>query len=143
LVILNGHGGNDFRWMIRELQPPAELFMCVVNWYHYVLPDEFFDEPGDHAGEMETSIMLHVAPQLVAPLGEAGAGSAKQFKVKSLREGQAWAPRQWSQVTSDTGVGNPAAATSDKGARYFSELTRQLGGFFCELAAADPNDLYQ
>jgi creatinine amidohydrolase len=117
--------------------------MCVVNWYHYVLPDEFFDEPGDHAGEMETSIMLHVAPQLVKPLDEAGSGDAKQFKVKSLREGRAWAPRQWSQVTADTGVGNPAAATAEKGARYFGELTRQLGEFLCELAGADSYDLYE
>src|SRR5882762_305178 len=27
LVILNGHGGNDFRQMIRELQPAVSLFL--------------------------------------------------------------------------------------------------------------------
>jgi creatinine amidohydrolase len=141
LVVFNGHGGNDFRWMVRELQPRAQLFMCVVNWYQYLSPDEFFDELGDHAGEMETSIMLHIAPQLVA-MDDAGSGHAKKFKIEALREGRAWAPRRWSQVTADTGVGNPAAASSDKGARYFRELTRQLGEFFCELAAADCDDLY-
>src|SRR5580704_15824966 len=36
LVILNGHGGNDFRQMIRELQPQLNLFLCVVNWYKVV-----------------------------------------------------------------------------------------------------------
>ena len=29
LVILNGHGGNDFRQMIRELQPQVNLFLCI------------------------------------------------------------------------------------------------------------------
>src|SRR5262245_58162509 len=29
LVILNGHGGNDFRQMIRELQPSIEMFLCT------------------------------------------------------------------------------------------------------------------
>ena len=48
LVILNGHGGNDFRQMIRELQPAVSLFLCVVNWYQVVDPKAFFADLGDH-----------------------------------------------------------------------------------------------
>src|SRR5947199_10689338 len=59
LVILNGHGGNDFRQMIRELQPAVSLFLCTVNWYQVVDPKPFFTDLGDHAGELETSVMLH------------------------------------------------------------------------------------
>ena len=33
LLILNGHGGNDFRQMIRELQPRVKLFICTINWW--------------------------------------------------------------------------------------------------------------
>src|SRR5215212_2184542 len=33
LVLLNGHGGNEFRAIIRELQPRTAIFLCVVNWY--------------------------------------------------------------------------------------------------------------
>ena len=51
LVILNGHGGNDFRQMIRELQPKVRLFLCTINWYTCLDPRPFFNEPGDHAGE--------------------------------------------------------------------------------------------
>src|SRR5947208_2282838 len=65
LVILNGHGGNDFRQMVRELQPAVSLFLCTVNWYQVVDPKAFFSELGDHAGELETSVMLHVAAELV------------------------------------------------------------------------------
>lgn len=143
LVILNGHGGNDFRQMIRELTPDAGLFLCTVNWYSCVNPATFFDDAGDHAGELETSVMLHLAPGLVRPLDLAGEGAARRFKVKGLREGWAWAPRAWTQVTKDTGVGNPARATAEKGARFFEAVTRQIGGFLVELAAADPDDLYE
>ncbi|MGQ0538709.1 MAG: creatininase family protein, partial [Gemmatimonadaceae bacterium] len=125
LVILNGHGGNDFKQMIRELQPQAGLFMCQLNWYSCLDAAEFFAEPGDHAGELETSLMLHLAADLVRPLAEAGPGAARRFQVRGLREGWVWAPRQWTQVTDDTGVGDPAAATAAKGAAYFKAVTQR------------------
>ncbi|MEP7345584.1 MAG: creatininase family protein, partial [Gemmatimonadaceae bacterium] len=143
LVVLNGHGGNDFRQMIRELQPETALFLCVVNWYSCVSPAGYFDESGDHAGEMETSVMLHVAPSLVSPLDEAGAGKAKRSKVAGIREGWAWAPRAWTQVTEDTGVGDPHRATAEKGQRFLEAVSERLAGFLVDLAAADPASMYE
>ena len=143
LVILNGHGGNDFRQMIRELQPAVSLFLCMVNWYQVVDPKPFFADLGDHAGELETSVMLHLAPELVRPLSEAGPGTARRFTIAGLREGWAWAPRQWRQVTEDTGVGNPAAATSEKGRRYVDVVSDKIAGFLVELAGADTAEMYE
>jgi creatinine amidohydrolase len=143
LVILNGHGGNDFRSMIRELQPQVTLFLCVANWYQIVDAADYFEDLGDHAGEMETSIMLHIAPALVRPLSEAGEGKERRFRLAALRERWAWAPRQWTQVSADTGIGNPGAATRQKGERYTSAVVERLSRFFLELAAADPRDLYE
>ena len=143
LVILNGHGGNDFRQMIRELQPAVSLFLCLVNWYQVVDAKAFFSDLGDHAGELETSVMLHVAPELVRPLSEAGPGRARRFTVAGLREGWAWAPRSWRQVTDDTGVGNPTAATAEKGRKYVEAVSERIGTFLVELAKADPRKLYE
>ncbi len=143
LVILNGHGGNDFRQMIRELQPQVSLFLCTVNWYKVVDPKGYFSDLGDHGGELETSVMQHVAPELVRPLSEAGSGKAKGFKIAGFREGWAWAPRQWREVTADTGVGNPAQATADKGKRYVDAVRDKLGAFLVELARADATKLYE
>jgi creatinine amidohydrolase len=143
LVILNGHGGNDFRQMIRELQPTVDLLLCQVNWYSCVDPRPFFSEPGDHAGELETSVMQHVAPDLVRPLTEAGPGKAKQFTVRGLREGWAWTPRHWVEVTEDTGVGNPSRATVENGSRFFAAVTEQIAAFLNELSRADPAALYE
>jgi len=143
LVIFNGHGANDFRQMIRELQPQVSLFLCVVNWFKVVDPKPFFTDLGDHAAELETSVMQHVASELVLPLSEAGSGAARKFKISAFREGWAWAPRQWRQVTDDTGSGNPSAATPDKGKRYVQAVTERVGDFLVELAKADTKTMYE
>ena len=142
IVLLNGHGGNDFRQMIRELQPQVKPFLCLMNWYKLVDPKEFFTDLGDHAGELETSVMLHVAPDLVRPLAEAGSGAARPWKLEGLRAGWAWAPRRWTAVTDDTGVGDPRAATREKGERYVAAVVDRVAAFLVELAAADPHNLY-
>jgi len=143
LIILNSHGGNDFRTMIRELglQFP-KMFLCTCNWYQAVDQKDFFENKDDHAGEMETSVIMHLKPQLVRPLSEAGDGAAKKFRVAAIREGWAWAERKWMQVTKDTGVGDPRKASPEKGAKYFKAVTEKVAAFFTEVAGADKNDLY-
>jgi creatinine amidohydrolase len=142
LVVFNGHGGNDFRQMIRELQPRTRVFLAALNWYKVVDPAPYFADLGDHAGELETSVMLHLVPELVLPLDEAGDGRERRARIAALREGWAWAPRRWTQVSADTGTGNPHAATAEKGARFAEAVTRRVAGFLVELAAADTADLY-
>ncbi len=143
LVVLNGHGGNNFKQMIREIgvQFP-DVFLCMFNWYHILDNSAYFDEPGDHAGEMETSVMMHVVPDLVRPLSEAGTGATRPFTVAGLREGWVWAERDWLKATVDTGVGNPARSTADKGERFLNALTQKVAGFLVDLAACDVDDLY-
>ncbi|HEV8511494.1 MAG TPA: creatininase family protein [Gemmatimonadales bacterium] len=143
LVILNGHGANDFRQMIRELQPQVSVFLCTINWYKILDPKGFFSDLGDHGGELETSVMMHIAPELVLPLSEAGSGKARRFKIAAFREGWAWAPRKWRQVTEDTGSGNPAAATEEKGRRYVDAVTEKIADFFVALARADTRKMYE
>lgn len=142
LVILNGHGGNDFRQMIRELHAELSIFICAVSWYDCVDPRLYFSQPGDHAGELETSVMMELAPSLVQPLSSAGHGSSRPWRIGALREGWAWAPRQWTRITSDTGVGDPAAATPAKGAAFLDAVCGKLADLFVELAAADLDDMY-
>jgi creatinine amidohydrolase len=144
LVILNGHGGNDFKAIVRELQPQVpEILLCIVNWWTTVDARPYFTQPGDHAGEMETSVLLHVAPELVLPLDEAGSGRERKARIAAMREGWAWAPRRWTAVSDDTGVGDPADATAEKGATFFRAVADRIAGFLVQLAKTDPHDLYE
>lgn len=142
-VILNSHGGNDFRQMIRELGLKfPDMLLFSVDWYKMKDLKSYFEEPGDHAGEAETSIMLHLRPDLVAPLESAGPGNAKKYKFKAISEGWAWAERHWLSVTEDTGVGNPSKASGEKGKIFLEDLYKKIGDFLFELAFSDKNNLY-
>ena len=134
LVILNGHGGNDFKQIIRELRGESSLEIAQVNWYQVVDPAPHFVEPGDHAGELETSAMMHLRPGLVRPLDEAGPGTARQSPIAGFRERWAWTPRRWIDVTDDTGVGNPQHASAEKGAAFVDAVVERIAGFLVEYA---------
>jgi creatinine amidohydrolase len=142
LLIVNGHGGNDFRQMIRELQPSTRVFLSAINWWSCVDVKQFVEEAGDHAGEAETSAMMHLAPELVRPLSEAGPGSARASRLRGVREGWAWAPRRWTQVTADTGIGNPSRSTAEKGAAYVDAAVERISSFLVELAELDASNPY-
>ncbi|MGE0589563.1 MAG: creatininase family protein [Cyclobacteriaceae bacterium] len=142
LVILNSHGGNDFKPMIRELGLQFQsMFICGCDWFRSMDQKLFFENKDDHAGEMESSIMMYLRPDWV-DINEAGDGAAKKFKFEAIREGWAWAERQWSKVTKDTGVGDPRKATAEKGEKYFKAVTEKVGNFFFDLAKSNPGDLY-
>ncbi|MDH3648740.1 MAG: creatininase family protein [Saprospiraceae bacterium] len=144
LVILNGHGGNSFKSMIRELSLSfPQVFVVWINWYHVVEWQSYFDDPGDHAGEMETSAMMHIRPDLVRSLDEAGDGQAKSFRLSGFREGWAISQREWSKITEDTGVGNPTKASAEKGKKYLDATIEKLATFLKELAETPREDLYQ
>jgi creatinine amidohydrolase len=143
MLIVNGHGGNDFRQMIRELQPRTRVFVSTINWWTCVDASRFIEAPGDHAGEAETSAMLHLSPELVRPLETAGPGHARPWRLRGIREGWAWAPRQWTRVTSDTGIGDPSRSTAEKGAAYVGAAVERIADFLVELALADLDDLYE
>jgi len=144
LVIMNGHGGNDFKPMVRELQPLfPDMFLSLVEWFKILDPSNYFDEDGDHANEMETSIIMHYFPELVRPLEEAGEGKAKRHKLEAMRNKVAWAPRQWDKVSEDTGVGNPKKSSAEKGKVFVDHVCQRIADYFIELAKCDINDLYE
>lgn len=143
LVLFNGHGGNDFKPIIRELQPRTPLFLSALNWWQVVDGRAYFTDLGDHAGELETSVMQQVAAPLVRPLSEAGDGHANAWRIAAFREGWAWAPRPWTKVTADTGIGDPRAATAEKGAAFAAAVCDRVAGFLCELAATSLDDLIE
>jgi creatinine amidohydrolase len=143
LVILNAHGGNDFRQIIRELNLVfPKMFICQCNWFKIPGAEQYFEDMGEHAGEVETSIMQYLTPELVLPLSEAGEGKARIFTIAALNEGWAWAERSWTKVTGDTGIGDPALATAEKGGNFFRVITEKIGDFLFELSGINRDELY-
>lgn len=145
LLVLNSHGGNNFKPIIREAGVKyPDMFISFCNWFQSVDKSEYLEHPeGDHAEEMETSLVLYFAPELVRPLEEAGKGKEKKFRIEALRENWAWAERKWSEVTEDTGVGNPKKASAEKGKVIFEAVSKKVAELLVDLANADLNDMYE
>jgi len=143
IVLLNSHGGNELKPVLRELygRTPARLFLC--DWYR-AFPDlyhEIFDEPDDHAGEMETSLGLAFFPELVArkPDGTltADEGRKAQTRFHAVNRGWVSITRPWHLLTTNAGAGDPRAATAEKGRRLMDVLVERLSQFLVELSAAE------
>jgi creatinine amidohydrolase len=144
LLILNSHGGNDFKALVRELGYKfPKMFISFANWYQALNMSEYFENKCDHADEMETSLLLHLRPDLVLPFEKWGDGKTKKNKIKEFSAGWAWAERKWPQVTDDTGVGDPRPATPEKGERFFGDLTEKISNLLVAICNADINDLYE
>jgi len=144
LVVFNGHGGNDFKQILRELQAKwPRVFLSEVFWPRLHDGKGIIDDPGDHADERETSLLLHLHPGLVLPKSEWGDGKSHAPKLKAIREKRAWAQREWTKATVDTGSGDPKHSTAEKGKAYFRVLSERFAEYLIELAAADARELYE
>lgn len=134
LVILNGHGGNGFKGMIRDLAAEKPGFLVAECEYFTFLPhSQYFEEEiDDHAGEAETSIMMHYYPSLVK-MEYASDGAETLSPIEGLRRKVAWMPRNWSKATKDTGIGNPGKASAEKGRIYTEDAVKAIAALVVDL----------
>jgi creatinine amidohydrolase len=137
LVLFNGHGGNELKPLTRELHHRTGVFLCVCDWFRVAqdLYPRLFREPGEHADEVETSLGLAFFPDHVHP-ELADAGAARLTRFEAINRGWVSITRPWHLATTNTGLGNPAAASAEKGRRLLDVLVERLGQFLVELAAA-------
>ena len=137
LVIINGHGGNFFQPLLRDLWAKTNVFVSLINWWQ--TDPEFIAENfkihGEHGDEMETSMLLHLCPELVH-LKDADAGAVRTARLKGLREGWVNYVRPWKTLTTNSGYGNPKFADGAKGKRFFDVVTGKIAQYLIELAKA-------
>ena len=149
LVILNSHGGNDFKPLLRELsgKTPVQMFLC--DWFRGISADvqqEIFEEAGDHAGEMETALGLAYFNDFVLKNADgtivADDGAVNATRFDAINNGWVSITRPWHLLTSNTGSGNPHPATAQKGEQLMQVIVDRLAGFLVELAASPVDDRF-
>ena len=150
LLMFNTHGGQVAVMDIvaRELRMAHGMLVYSSSWGNLPLPadvtSQFSAEEhrfGIHGGEIETSMMLHLAPELVQ-MEHAGCfhstsqDRAKHFPIlgngKSAKMG--WAMEDYNPCGA---VGNAAGATADKGRAVLDAAAQQLALLLQEIAALD------
>jgi len=137
LVLLNGHGGNELKPLTRELHHRTKVFLCVCDWFRMAtdLSRTIFDQPGEHADEVETSFGLAFFPQWMRT-ELADDGAARPSRFEAINRGWISITRPWHLVSTNTGLGDPKAATAEKGRRFMDALAERLTEFLVQLAAS-------
>ncbi len=138
LIILNGHGGNEFKAILRDLCAEIDMFLCVVNWWQCA-PDQhgkLFERKGEHGDEMETSSFLALYPELVE-LDRADDGATSTPLFEAMEKGYVWITRPWHLLTKSSGNGDPALATPKKGRTFIDAIVGELAQFVIELSEAE------
>ncbi len=145
LIILNTHGGQTSLVQIAALRLRAECRMLAVraNYFAFGSPAGLFEadelKHGIHGGEMETSLLLHLRPDLVrrdqlenfSGLPQSLAASNKVFGAEKP-VGFGWL----SQDLHPAGVvGNAAKADAVRGKQLLDYLAEKLGVLIEEVAA--------
>lgn len=149
LVILNSHGGNEFKPLLRELNgtTPVRIFLC--DWFRGITADvqkEIFDDAGDHAGEMETALGLAYFNQFVLKDSSgnivADDGAVNSSRFDAVNNGWVSITRDWHLLTSNTGSGNPHPATAKKGEQLMQVIVDRLSSFLVELSESTIDDKF-
>jgi creatinine amidohydrolase len=143
LMLLNGHGGNELKPLARELFHTHDMFICICDWFRVGsdVNRMIFAEPGDHADEIETSLGMAFFPDLL-DLSKAGSGAVRPTRFEAIEKKWVSISRPWQLLTQDTGVGNPKAASADKGRRLVEILTERIGQFLYELATTPMDESF-
>jgi creatinine amidohydrolase len=143
IVLLNSHGGNEMKPLLRELADKidGQLFLC--NWYTVLSRDEagkIFQHDDDHAGEMETSFILAYYPHLVAKTADgklaADEGATAKTRFDAVNRGWVSITRPWHLLTTNSGSGYPHDAAPEKTHQMMQLLVERLAAFLVELSAA-------
>lgn len=150
MVLFNAHGGqaNFMDIVARDLRARFGMLVLSVNWYGLPLSgvdgedvNALFSAEehrfGIHAGDIETSLMLALAPETVQmhkaqDFASTSQSRAAQFEI--LGNGKtaklAWQIQDYNAAGA---VGNAAAATADKGEQMLQAAGRALAQLLGEV----------
>ena len=151
LAIVNSHGGQPQIVDIVAQRLRAEFQMLVgrINTFLLGVPDGLFSEDelafGLHGGEVETSMMLSIAPELVdrsaaKNFSSLGVELAKHNKTLRAEGGAAFA-WQAQDLNAEGATGNAAAADAKRGALALDHIAARLAEALDELAGFDLSHL--
>ena len=130
VVVLNGHHGNlgALQYVQQHLaaRGRARIKAYTFHYWHF-LGAEF-----DHAGEIETSLMLAISPGFVR-MERAVPGSKKLTESKPVYSAITSAPGSFRAVTGNGVWGDPRKASAEKGDKLVSQAISGLAGAIKDL----------
>jgi creatinine amidohydrolase len=144
IIFWNSHGGQPqlMEIVCRELRVELEMFAVGASWFRIIDTSDLYDanerRHGIHGGESETSVMLHLHPELVAMDHAADfvSSSAALEASGSLLTPEGGVGYGWqSQDLHEAGVmGNASVADARRGREEVERAARTLLRLVGEVA---------
>jgi creatinine amidohydrolase len=143
ILLLNSHHGNVgvLQYIAQSLygKVPGSTGIYTINYWHLMQRDF------DHAGEVETSLVLAIAPDLVR-MDRAQPNLKKLSKSKVAYSSITNNPGSFMNITGNGVWGDPRYATAQKGRMLIEEIVKNLSQTIVELEnnnALDSNTVDQ
>jgi creatinine amidohydrolase len=147
ILLVNGHGSNVpfLDIAARNITNRTPSICAMVSWWS-LIPRELFTElreseyPGGmaHGCELETSVLLHLCPDLVqTDKAEKDINFQRtEFFYWDLQSPSPVVFQEWFSRYSKTGtVGDPTLATAEKGRRFTEAVVTRLTALITEFRA--------
>jgi creatinine amidohydrolase len=151
LMLLNAHGGNSPLLTIVATEARVRFNMLVVatSWTRFGFPAELIapeDKAFDiHAGDIETSVMLAIHPDLVRMDAIADFPSRQAEYARRFTHLRAYGPHAFGWKMSDLNVegaaGNASRATAEKGEVMLDHAVSGLTELLADMAEFDVDEL--
>ncbi len=153
LVIVNSHGGNVpiIDIVAREMRVKHDMLCVATGWSRFGHPDGLYGEQdrkfGIHGGDIETSIMLALRPDLVRMSEAKDFRSAQEGFERDFRHLRAHGQSQFGwkaqDLNPDGTVGNASIATREKGEASLAHAARAMVDLLADVHAFDAARLWK
>ena len=149
VVLVNGHGGNvqALEAALREHRgghrPGEGAFVCLTSTYA-AAPDEVLDRiehPSDHAGESETSRMLHIRPDLVRE-DRLDEFPVQEPTLETLADDRVVFVPPWHGYMPESAGGETRESSAAKGEAIIDGAADWIADLLVELEAAEVHELF-
>lgn len=147
VLLLNAHGGNSplLDIVAMELRRRHDMLAVVTNWHRFIEPGRHVSAEeralGIHAGQIETSVMLALAPDRVDLAAAADFPSRQSTFTEHHDLLRAYGPHHFGwmmqDLNGDGAVGNAAAATEEIGEALIDEALSGLSTLLADMMAFD------
>jgi creatinine amidohydrolase len=132
IIIINGHHGNRgaIQYIPQEIQsktPTMDVNIHILHYWEMMKPDF------DHAGEVETSLVLAISPELVH-MDRARPNSKSLSKSRAAYSSLTNAPGSFPKITGNGVWGDPMKANASKGNKLIGQIIANLTKTIVELS---------
>ncbi|MDJ0613322.1 MAG: creatininase family protein [Rhizobiaceae bacterium] len=147
LLLLNAHGGNSPLMTIvaTELRVRCDVLCVATAWTRFLVPGDIFTHEekafGIHGGDIETSVMLALAPETVDMSKAEKFGSFQASLVEDAKHLRAYGPHAFGWKMRDLNrqgvTGDASVATAEKGEALLDQAASGLKELIADMIAFD------